>query len=84
MPYPSAQVKQEKYSGTDGVEFYFDDFNPDIMQMEFKESYDGTSINDSALIFSVTATNKGKYELVATLREEYQKIISGRRNRNLK
>ncbi len=73
LPYPSAQVKQEKYSGTDGVEFYFDDFNPDIMQMEFKESYDGTSINDSALIFSVTATNKGKYELVATLREEYQK-----------
>ncbi|MDE6758265.1 MAG: hypothetical protein K2J89_03185 [Clostridia bacterium] len=72
IQYPSITGANSKpYIGGNDVRFQLsDDFDPNVINLEWKESYDGVSINTTGAQYSVSAKTVGTYELVATIKPD--------------
>ncbi|MDE6759014.1 MAG: hypothetical protein K2J89_07115, partial [Clostridia bacterium] len=71
MAYPSITgAKSKPYSGGNDVRFQLDGFDPNSMELSWKESYDGVGISTTTPPYSVSAQTVGKYELVATIKPD--------------
>ncbi|MDE7079662.1 MAG: hypothetical protein K2O95_06075, partial [Clostridia bacterium] len=71
MAYPSITgAKSKPYSGGNDVRFQLDGFDPNAIDLSWKDSYTGVSINSTSPPYSVSAQTVGKYELVATIKPD--------------
>ncbi|MDE5990199.1 MAG: hypothetical protein K2H36_01295, partial [Clostridia bacterium] len=71
IAYPSITgAKSKPYSGGNDVRFQLDGFDPNSMELSWKESYDGVGINSISPPYSVSAQAAGTYELVATIKPD--------------
>ncbi|MDE7337603.1 MAG: hypothetical protein K2N32_05750, partial [Clostridia bacterium] len=71
--YPSISGDTSSgYRGGDPVRFQLKDFDKNLMDINWVESYDGVSINTTMKPYSVSANKKGDYELKATIKTEHK------------
>ena len=69
IAYPTIKgSSSKKYDGGKDVRFELSGFDPDYMEIGWKDNYTGVKINTTSSVHSVSANAVGDYELEATIK----------------